>query len=210
MTPGGTSTRTVDPAELDRQGVFRLLTAIVVPRPIAWTSTVSDGGTRNLAPFSFFTVVSTEPPMLALTIEAAPGGGVKDTLRNLRTTGEFVVNTVSVDQARQLDLTGVDHAQEVDEFALAGVTPLASTRVRPPRVAEAGISVECVLHSLLTPGSDTLVIGEVVAFHIADELLTATGRIDVARLRPLGRVASRFVDPAHPSGIVADHRRSEC
>lgn len=194
-TPG---TTVLDPAALPPEQLFRLLTGSVVPRPIAWTSTVSTEGVLNLAPFSFFTVVSTVPPMLALTVEAAAGGGPKDTLRNIEQTREFVVNSVSAEVADQMYESSLDHAPQVSEFREAGVTPVPSTTVRPPRVAESKISMECALHGVLRPGSDALVIGTVVAFHVADGLLSASGHVDLHRLRPLGRVASRFTDVRHP------------
>ncbi|MEU5365110.1 flavin reductase family protein [Streptomyces sp. NPDC005925] len=191
--PDSASHVVVDPAGLPRDEVFDLLSAGVVPRPIAWTSTVGSDGVLNLAPFSFFTVVSAEPPMLSLTIEAAPDGEPKDTLRNIRATGQLVVNLVSDDLADRMSRTSPDYAADVDEFQVAGVTPAASVKVRPPRVAEAGISMECALHTVLTPGSDALVIAEVVAFHVARELFTpGSGHIDLGRLRPLGRIGSRF------------------
>ncbi|HET9381793.1 MAG TPA: flavin reductase family protein [Streptomyces sp.] len=191
---GTAATHTVlDPASLPREDIFDLLSASVVPRPIAWTSTVGDDGVLNLAPFSFFTVVSAEPPMLSLTLEAAPDGRPKDTLRNIRSTGQLVVNLVSDDLAEQMSRTSPDYAAEVDEFQVGGVTPAPSVTVRPPRVAEARISMECVLHTVLTPGSDALVISEVVAFHVARELLPpGGGHIDLGRLRPLGRIGARF------------------
>lgn len=183
----------VDPAVLSRDDVFDLLSAAVVPRPIAWTSTVGEDGVLNLAPFSFFTVVSAEPPMLSLTLEAAPDGRPKDTLRNVRATGQLVVNLVSDDLAEQMSRTSPDYTAEVDEFQVGGVTPAPSARVRPPRVAEARISMECVLHTVLTPGSDALVIAEVVAFHVARELLDPdSGRVDLGGLHPLGRIGARF------------------
>lgn len=199
MTSPGTPEATVlEPVGLTPEQLFQLLTGSVVPRPIAWTSTVSAEGVLNLAPFSLFTVVSTVPPMLSLTIEAAGGGGPKDTLRNIEETGEFVVNSVSADVADQMYESSLEHAPQVSEFREAGVTPAPSTTVRPPRVAESKISIECALHQVLRPGSDALVIGTVVAFHVAHGLLSGAGHIDLHRLRPLGRVAARFTDVRHP------------
>ncbi|WP_084959549.1 flavin reductase family protein [Thermoactinospora rubra] len=188
----------IDPAGLPRERIFDLLIGSVVPRPIAWTSTVGPDGIRNLAPFSFFTVVSTVPPMVCLVIEARAGGAVKDTLRNIEATGEFVINTVSTWHAGPMYASGRAYAPEVDEFAACGVTPAPSSRVRPPRVAEAKISMECVLRMALRPGGDTMVIGEVVAFHVDPGVVDPDGRIDIGRLSPLGRVDSRFVHLGAP------------
>lgn len=171
---------------------FGLLKASVVPRPIAWTSTVSADGVNNLAPFSFFTVVSSDPPMVLLSLEFLDGGRLKDSAANIEGTGEFVINIAPADYASAVDLTSRSVDAQVDEFALAGLTPVPSRYVRPSRIAEAPISLECRLYATLQPGSDRLVIGEVMAFHIARQVLGEDGRIDVARLDPLGRIAADF------------------
>ena len=181
---------------------FGLLKASVVPRPIAWTSTVSTDGVNNLAPFSFFTVVSSEPPMVLLSLEFLDGGRLKDSAANIEATGEFVVNIAPSTYAAAVDLTSQFFDADVDEFSLAGLTPVPSLRVRPNRVAEAPISLECRLHTTLQPGSDRLVIGEVVAFHVARHVLGEDGRIDVARLDPLGRIAAEFAR-THPIPTTA-------
>lgn len=190
-------TRDVKPSK-----AFGLLKASVVPRPIAWTSTVSTNGVNNLAPFSFFTVVSSEPPMVLLSLEFLDGGRLKDSAANIEATGEFVVNIAPSTYAAAVDLTSQFFDADVDEFSLAGLTPVPSLRVRPNRVAEAPISLECRLHTTLQPGSDRLVIGEVVAFHVARHVLGEDGRIDVARLDPLGRIAAEFAR-THPIPTTA-------
>ncbi|MFD1932281.1 flavin reductase family protein [Nonomuraea mangrovi] len=198
--------QTIDPGDVPQERIFELLIAAVVPRPIAWTSTVGLDGVRNLAPFSFYTVVSSRPPMLCLSIEAAGDGTAKDTLRNIETTGEFVVNTVSADAADLMYGTSLEHAADVDEFEACGVTPAPSARVRPPSVGESKISMECVLHTTLRPGSDTLVIGEVVAFHLAPGVLSCDGRVDIDGLHPLGRVDSRFIQVGNPFRLPTGRR----
>ncbi|MEU6988677.1 flavin reductase family protein [Streptomyces sp. NPDC046324] len=184
---------TLSSASLDSVGHFKLLTASVVPRPIAWTSTLSRAGVPNLAPFSFYTVVSTTPPMVALTLESSSTGGLKDTQRNIEETGEFVINVVSSDLAEQMSHTAVESAADVDEFQLAGVDPAPSLHLKAPRVAEARISMECVLHSVLRPGSDSVLIGEIQTFHVAEDLMMADGHIDVDKMEVIGRVDSRFI-----------------
>jgi flavin reductase (DIM6/NTAB) family NADH-FMN oxidoreductase RutF len=189
--------RTTDELCLDARDVspakaVGLLKASVVPRPIAWTSTVSTDGVNNLAPFSFFTVVSSDPPMVLLSLEFLDGRLLKDSAANIETTGEFVVNIASSTFASVVDLTSESFDAEVDEFALAGLTPVPSVHIRPPRVAEAPINLECRLHTSLRPGSDRLVVGEVLAFHVARRVLGEDGRIDVARLDPLARIAAGF------------------
>ncbi|MDH5518262.1 MAG: flavin reductase family protein [Gammaproteobacteria bacterium] len=183
----------IDPSEIDTHSVYKLLAGSVVPRPIAWVSTVSKDGVLNLAPFSFFTVASREPPMLAISIGPRTGGEdyAKDTLTNIRETQQFVINMVSVSLANAMHETAFNHAPEVCEFTRAGVTPASSETLKTPRVAEAKISMECTLEQLLKLGSDYLVIGQMQRFHIEDDLISE-GRIDLKSLDPLGRMAGNF------------------
>jgi flavin reductase (DIM6/NTAB) family NADH-FMN oxidoreductase RutF len=182
----------IDAAELSARKAFGLLKAAVVPRPIAWTSTMSPDGVANLAPFSFFTVVSSQPPLVLLSLEYLATGRLKDSAANIEATGEFVVNIAPAAMAQAVELTSVQVDASVDEFELASVTPLACRHVRPPRLAESPISLECRLHSTVQPGSDRLVIGEVVAFHLDRRVLDADGRVEIARLDPLARTAAHF------------------
>jgi flavin reductase (DIM6/NTAB) family NADH-FMN oxidoreductase RutF len=191
-----------DARDLTPAKAYGLLKASVVPRPIAWTSTVSDDGVNNLAPFSFFTVVSSDPPMVLLSLEFHDCGLVKDSAANIEATGEFVVNIAPSAYACEVDVTSQTFDAHVDEFAVAGLTPVPSRHVRPCRVAEAPISLECRLHTTVQPGSDRLVIGEVVAFHVARGVLGEDGRIDMARLDPLGRTAAGFAR-IHPIPTTA-------
>ena len=192
------ATVTLEAASLSHEEHFQLLTGAVIPRPIAWTSTVSATGVVNLAPFSFYTVVSTKPPMLALTIEPASDGGMKDTVANIAHTKEFVVNSVSTDLGPAMAHTSGAFAADVDELAASGLHAVRSTWVKPPRVGESRVAMECRLHSLTRPGSDWLVIGEVLAFHLAPGLRDHRGHLDVERMEPLGRVAARFIDVPPP------------
>jgi len=188
----GLAMRSVEAASLSAEEVFRLLTGAVVPRPIAWTSTISEAGVNNLTPFSFFTVVSSKPPMLLLSLEYKEDGSPKDSAENIEKTGEFVVNTVSSHMAQAVNTSSRPFPAETDEFAQAGVTPTPSQRVKPPRVKEALISMECVLHSTFHPGSDRLLVGEIVVFHVAEKVLMPDGKINIPSLDPLGRVANQF------------------
>jgi flavin reductase (DIM6/NTAB) family NADH-FMN oxidoreductase RutF len=190
----------VDPDALPAAHRQALLLGCVVPRPIAWTSTVSRDGTRNLAPFSFFTVVSNTPPMVSLTVERRPDGSDKDTFRNITETGEFVINVVPESLAQPMVTSSGDYPGEIDEFVEAGVTAATSDVVTPPRVAEAPISLECVLESVLRPGSDALLIGRVMRFHLDDQLLGVGGRVHLDALRPLGRLGEMFA-------VAADLRK---
>ena len=183
----------IDPSELDTHSVYKLLSGAVVPRPIAWVSSRSKDDILNLAPFSFFTVASREPPMLAISIGPRTDGEdyAKDTLTNLRETQEFVINIVSVELANAMHETAVNHPPEVDEFTRAGVTPVSSEVIKTPRVAEAKISMECTVEHMLKLGSDYLVIGRMHRYHIKDDLLS-NGRIDLKKLDPLARLAGNF------------------
>ena len=186
----------IDPADLDPRSCYKLLIGSVVPRPIAWTSTVSREGIHNLAPFSFFTVASRQPPMLCISVGPPPetkGGErpAKDTLSNIEETGEFVINIVSLPLSNTMYESSKNHPPEADEFEKAGLTSTPCEVVKAPRVEEAGVSMECLLDRILPIGSDHLVIGRMVRFHVKDELYEA-GLIDVARLDPLGRLAGDY------------------
>ncbi len=182
----------IDPDTLDPQACYKLLIGSVVPRPIAWTSTVSRDGVRNLAPFSFFTVASRQPPMLCISVGPRPEGDLdKDTLSNIEQTGEFVINIVSLSLSNTMFESSKNHPPEADEFEKAGLTPAPCEVVGAPRVEEAGVSMECLLDRILPLGTDSLVIGKLVRFHVRDELYE-NGRIDVSGLDPLGRLAGNY------------------
>lgn len=168
-------------AELGR-GAYGMLTSLVVPRPIAWVSSVSDAGVGNLAPHSFFTVVSTAPPMVSFT-----SVGVNDTLRNVRETAEFVVNLVTRDLREVVNATSASYDRRIDEADALGVAMEPSDLVAVPRVASSPASLECRLHSTIPLGNSVLVIGEVVAFSVCSEALT-DGRPDIAKLQPVSRL----------------------
>ena len=182
----------VDPASTDYLNVYKLLIGAVVPRPIAFVSTVSPEGAFNLAPFSFFTVASSHPPVLVFTVgNRARPDPRKDTLRNITTAGEFVVNVVSEEFAEKMNLCSGDYPPDVDEFEVSGLTPVASDLVKAPRVAESHVNMECRLlytisMSALINGGN-LVLGEVIRFHI-DDAMFHNYRIDPDKLRAIGRM----------------------
>lgn len=177
-------------AEMDEAQIYRLLSGLVVPRPIAWVSTCDERGVPNLAPFSFFTPVSVSPPMLLFAVERRDGVK-KDTLRNIEATHEYVVNIASDDMGRAVAVSALDYPFGESEFRAAGVMPAASQMVKPPRVAEAPASMECVLEQILEVGGSphALIIGRVVAWHMVTGVTTERGRVDFDSLRPLGRLA---------------------
>jgi flavin reductase (DIM6/NTAB) family NADH-FMN oxidoreductase RutF len=180
-----------DPQEIDPQLSYNLMASVIVPRPIGWTSTINAEGRYNLAPFSFFMMITSSPPHLAISV-GARDGQEKDTLRNIRANGEFVINTVSADIGPQMAVTAAEWPPGVDEFEVSKLTPVPSAVVRPPRVAEAPANLECVVRQVLPVGElpygAHLVIAEVVRIHIRDELLLANNRIDLQALQAVGRL----------------------
>ncbi len=178
----------IDPSDLDVKSGYRLLISTIVPRPIALISTVGVDGVNNAAPFSMFMGASSNPPMVAVSI-ASRKGVEKDTVRNIRETGEFVVNMVDEGLAEAMNLTSADLPPSESEFDFAGLTPLASVKVRPPRIKEAPVSIECKLTQSVELGRSPnyLIIGDVVLFHIADGLIDGP-IVDVSKLRPIGRL----------------------
>lgn len=186
----------IDPAEHPSRQVYKLMTGIIVPRPVALVSTVDAEGTANVAPFSFFCGVGSVPPTLifcpSLHAKAADPASRKDTLRNVEETGEFVVNVVNESIAEAANITAADVPPEVDEFALAGLTPLASEAVRAPRVAESPAQMECkllqVIYTSREPGGGVIVLGEIVRFHVRAELMEDF-RVDAGGLDAVGRMA---------------------
>jgi flavin reductase (DIM6/NTAB) family NADH-FMN oxidoreductase RutF len=181
--------RQIDITALDPALAYKVLVGAVQPRPIAWVSTVAADGTTNLAPFSFFTVASREPATLLVSIGPQADGGVKDTLANVRATGDFVVNVASFDHRLAVSATGATVAPEIDEFALAQLTAVPSDLVQAPRVAEARLSVECRLRQEHQIGTDTVIYGTVLRVHAADGVLDDALRVDNDVLNPLGRLA---------------------
>ena len=170
--------------------------SLVVPRPIGWISSVDNAGNVNLAPYSFFNGVAYRPP----TVMFSSGAGqveddrMKDSLRNIQETGEFVHNFTTWDTREAMNQSSATTAKDVDEMELAGLTPIASTLVKPPRVAESPIHFECKLVKTVelpnTGGDDvyTVVFGEVIGVHIADELIMENGQIDIGKLHPIARM----------------------
>ncbi|MBC7927256.1 MAG: flavin reductase family protein [Bryobacteraceae bacterium] len=184
---------TIDPESAGPLNSYKLLVGMIVPRPIAFVSSQDERGVRNLAPFSFFTAVSANPPVIAFSpMVRGNDGARKDTLHNVETTGEFVVNIVSEDFVVAMNQTSADYPPDVDEFEMSGLTPIPSELVKPPRVAQARASMECrllqIVHVSPNPLGGSIVMGEVLRFHVADELFSDF-RIDPDKLKAVGRMA---------------------
>lgn len=173
---------------LDDEAAYKLLTGAVVPRPIAWVTTLNPVGGVNLAPFSAFTFVSSYPPMLGFNV-GRRGLETKDTSRNIHACGEFVVHIGDETMIEAIHLSAVEHPPEVSETELLGLETVASERVRPARLASAPISMECRLHEILRFGAtgSEFIVGEVLLFHVRDDLISG-GKIDTAKLRPVCRL----------------------
>jgi len=181
-----------DPSTESPENLYKLMVGIIVPRPIAFVSSLDENGVRNLAPFSYFTGCSTNPPVVCFTAAVRSGPlPSKDTLRNVLATKEFVVNIVSESFAGKMNATSAEVPPDVDEFALSGLTPLPSELVRPPRVAESHVHMECrlrqVLHISDRPGGGSLVLGDVVRFHI-DPAIVNNFKVDPDKLNAIGRM----------------------
>jgi flavin reductase (DIM6/NTAB) family NADH-FMN oxidoreductase RutF len=184
----------ITPSALPHREVYKLLIGAIVPRPIAWVSTVDEGGTPNLAPFSFFTAVCSDPP----TVIFCPGireadKAPKDTLHNIRATGEYVINFVTEPLAAAMNITATELPARVNEFVRAGLTAAPSLLVRPPRVAESPIHFECRLQQIVTisegPGGGFIVVGTVVHMHFDDSVYREGNHIDLVAMQPVGRLA---------------------
>jgi flavin reductase (DIM6/NTAB) family NADH-FMN oxidoreductase RutF len=182
-----------NPQELAYNDRYKLLIGAIVPRPIAWVSSMDQAGNLNLAPFSYFTAVSSDP----MTLLFCPGwssarGRMKDTLYNIREVPEFVVNITNEATKEAMNLTATEFEADVDEFTWAGVTPAPSQTIRVPRVAEAPIAFECKLQQIVVikegPGGGTAVFGEVQAVYVRDDVVE-NGRILPEKLQPIGRLA---------------------
>ncbi|MEH1014691.1 flavin reductase family protein [Micromonospora sp. CPCC 206060] len=193
----------IAPADWRKPDVYQLITSLVVPRPIAWVSTVAPTGHRNLAPYSYFSLVADHPPHVAFS-----SIGEKDTLRNIRATGEFVINIADQSLLKQLDGTGSHFGAEVDEFGEVGVTPVPSVRVRPPRVQEARAHLECRVAAIHPVGNGNLIVGEVVHVHVEPEVWR-DGRVDSTLLDPVlrlsrcyGRLSTEVTEEEEPAPHV--------
>lgn len=175
--------RYIDPSEHDAKSLYFLLTSIVVPRPIAWVSTISNDGVANLAPHSFFTVAASSPPSVAFT-----SIGDKDTVANIRANGEFVVHVAGHDLVEQMNTTSAPAPASVSEFELAGLTKAPAACVSAPLVEQAPIAIECRSIDVVEVGNGRVIIGECIAFHVAERLWDDQERVAPDRLDALGRM----------------------
>ena len=182
-----------DPNEMDQKSIYKILTGTIIPRPIGWISSISEDGILNLAPFSYFNAVGDDPPHIMFSASRA-NNAIKDTLKNVLETKEFVVNMVTEDLVEQMNMTAHPIPSHESEFELAGLTPEPSLKVKPPRIKESPIAMECELvhHYTLEGnkfGGSTIIIGRVLHFHIADEVLMDDFKINLDTYKPVARLA---------------------
>jgi flavin reductase (DIM6/NTAB) family NADH-FMN oxidoreductase RutF len=196
MTGGNLSDKQgFDPEAMEKTAVYKIMAGCIVPRPIAFITTMSREGIRNAAPFSFFNCISTDPPLVCVAISpVVKTEHRKDTLANILETREFVVNIVNTDIAQAQDICSGTYPSDVDEIALAKLTALDCHRIKPPRLLESPVNFECrLVQSLVIENSRyTLVIGRVVYIHVRPDLISSQGRIDAGRLAAVGRMAGNM------------------
>jgi len=181
-----------DPADMSVKEIYQLLVQLVVPRPIAWVSSISNDGVTNLAPYSFFNAVGANPPTLMFCPVNRRDGTFKDSLNNILENSEFVVSVVSHDLGDEMNQTAAEFDKEISEFEAVGIASTPSSCVKPPRVAQSLAQFECrlnrVIHLAPGPAGANIVIGDIVQFHVADELISPAGKIDQERLDAIGRM----------------------
>jgi flavin reductase (DIM6/NTAB) family NADH-FMN oxidoreductase RutF len=176
----------LEPESLTPGVMYRHMIEMILPRPIAFVSTVGNGGRNNVAPFSYFCPITNRPPLIGISVNQR-GGEPKDTLRNIQETGDFVVNVVNEALLERVVKASGDWPRDVDEFQLTGLTPVRSDLIESPRVGESPVNFECRLYRTVELGDAWFVVGEIVRVHVADAVVTE-GRVDVAKLEPVGRL----------------------
>jgi flavin reductase (DIM6/NTAB) family NADH-FMN oxidoreductase RutF len=176
--------------------MYQALVGAVTPRPIAWVSTLSPAGVVNLAPFSFFNAFGANPPIVVFSPTLRRDGSKKDTLLNLESLPEFVIHAATGSLAEKVNLTSKEIPADESEASLANLTLMPSVKVRPPRVAESPVAMECRVRQIIPCGTGpiaaNLVIGEVLMMHIADDVLDENGRIDPRKLQTVARLGGDF------------------
>lgn len=181
----------IDPANLNRQDAHALLVGAILPRPIAFVSTVGKDGIHNIAPFSFFTGMSTKPAVVGFAVGCRRDGTKKDTLVNIEYTKDYVINLVNEELAEAMNQAAGEYPSHVDEFKVAGLTPVKSDLVKSPRVAESPVNMECRLMQILefgqSPNVNSFIIGEAICVHVQEETWV-DGVIKASKVQAIGRL----------------------
>jgi flavin reductase (DIM6/NTAB) family NADH-FMN oxidoreductase RutF len=187
----------IDLNEESARDMHHVLMSIIAPRPIAWVSTVSDGGVYNLAPFSAFCVMSVNPAIVGFNSAAFRDGRKKDTLINIESSGEYVVNMVDESLAEAMNITSASFPSETDEFQEAGLTPVKADLVKAPMVGESPVSLECRIRQILKFGEEPMmnnfIVGDVLLIHVKDEYMI-NEEINASALKLIGRLGGRGID----------------
>ncbi|RPH40964.1 MAG: flavin reductase family protein [Planctomycetota bacterium] len=176
-----------DPAALSPRDAYRLMISCIIPRPIAFVTTLSRDGATNLAPFSFFNGVSSDPPVVSIAVAAKKDGSPKDTWRNIEETGEYVINVVVPELMDAVIIGAKELPHGVSELEMSGLKTLPSTKVKPPRLEASPINLECTLLRIVEVEETALILGRVVMVHAKDEIVDG-GRVDPRRLTFVGRL----------------------
>ncbi|SDY03000.1 flavin reductase family protein [Thermoactinomyces sp. DSM 45892] len=186
-----------DPKQLTQKENYKLMIGSVLPRPIAFVTSMNQDGIVNAAPFSFYTAVSTNPPMIGFTVNRKPGNVQKDTAQNIQLNHEFVVHVVDETNVTMVNETATEFPSDVSEVEAAGFTLAPSEVVKVPRIRESKVQLECKLHQIIPMGGTTdapnsdFIVGEIVQFHVQDDLLM-DGKINTDQLQPVGRLAGLY------------------
>ncbi|TFK37153.1 hypothetical protein BDQ12DRAFT_205451 [Crucibulum laeve] len=187
--------KTIDTSVEDPRKVYGLMLSGIIPRPVAFVSSVSEDGVENLSPYSFFNMVTPEPAMISISVAVKEGAVPKDTARNIKATKNFTVNIISEPWVEQANMTCIDAPPDIGEWALSGLTKEKSTLVKAPRVLESAFSMECelyqaidILHPVTGKTNNTLILGLVKYIHVRNDVLNGRGVADPGRLKPVARI----------------------
>lgn len=183
----------IDPTTISYKSVYKIMTGSILPRPIGWISSIDSSGRPNLAPFSFFNAVCSNPPtVLFCSSIRGSDGKTKDTLNNVRATNEFVVNIVTEELLQAMNASSIEAPPDFDEFNYAGLTLAPSVMIKPPRVKESPIHYECRVKQIIDisdqPGGASIVIGSIIHIHVDDGVMFGEDKIDLTALKPIGRL----------------------
>ena len=183
----------IDPTTISYKSVYKIMTGSILPRPIGWISSIDSSGRPNLAPFSFFNAVCSNPPtVLFCSSIRGLDGKTKDTLNNVRATNEFVVNIVTEELLQAMNASSIEAPPDFDEFNYAGLTLAPSVMIKPPRVKESPIHYECRVKQIIDisdqPGGASIVIGSILHIHVDDGVMFGEDKIDLTALKPIGRL----------------------
>ncbi|RUM28474.1 MAG: flavin reductase family protein [Aquifex sp.] len=176
----------------DEDTLYKLVLGLIVPRPIGWVSTISKEGITNIAPFSFFNAVNDAPPVLMLSISNRDDNTLKDTVRNILDTKEFVINMVSEELFEKMLITAEEFPPDISEFEKAGLTPEESKMVKAPRIKEAKVSFECKLYKYVPVYDMHVIFGEALLIKVNDDILTENFKVDYESYKPIGRLGGNY------------------